>query len=207
LLTVIWVVSITNAYNFVDSMDGLATGLAGLAAGFFMLVTYDSNQVLLSSFSACLLGICAGIFYYTSIPARYFLGDSGAQFLGFMLGGLAIAYNPFGFLPSQSWFIPFLLAGVPLFDGVLVIVSRLRRGKPIYRSGLDHTYHRLKAMGMHPNRAVVTMHFTAILLGCVAFIALSLPPVFANIVFLACVLAGLICLFYFEKGFSENIND
>jgi UDP-GlcNAc:undecaprenyl-phosphate GlcNAc-1-phosphate transferase len=204
-VTVLWIVAVTNAYNFVDSMDGLATGLAGIAAAFFMLVALDSGQLTISAFSAVLMGILVGIFYFTAPPARFFLGDSGAQLLGFILGALAIVYNPLGFLPAQSWYIPVMLVGVPLFDMGLVVVSRLRRGKPIYLSGLDHTYHRLIGLGLHPNRAVLTMHFASIMLGSLAFIALSLPPLWANIVFSACFVTGLACLVFLEKWFNQTL--
>jgi UDP-GlcNAc:undecaprenyl-phosphate GlcNAc-1-phosphate transferase len=199
LITYLWMVGITNAFNFVDSMDGLATGLGILAAGFFMLVTYDSEQIGLSLFSAILVGASLGSFYYTASPAKFFLGDSGAQFMGFVLAGLAIEYTPLGFLRTQSWFVPILLVGVPIFDTTLVVVSRLRRGKPIYRAGRDHTYHRLVKLGMDPNRAVLTMHFVAILLGCLAFIALSLTPILANTIFLTVVALGLAALFYLDS--------
>jgi UDP-GlcNAc:undecaprenyl-phosphate/decaprenyl-phosphate GlcNAc-1-phosphate transferase len=199
LITYLWMIGITNAFNFVDSMDGLATGLGILAAGFFMLVTYDSEQIGLSLFSAILVGACMGSFYYTASPAKFFLGDSGAQFLGFILAGLAIEYSPLGFLRTQSWFVPILLVGVPIFDTSLVVVSRLRRRKPVYRAGLDHTYHRLVKLGLNSNRAVLTMHFVAILLGCLAFIALSLPPMVANTIFLTVVVFGIALLFYLDR--------
>lgn len=199
LITYIWMVGITNAFNFVDSMDGLATGLAILTAGFFMLVTYDSGQIGLSLFSAILVGACLGAFYYNNSPAKFFLGDSGAQFIGFVIAGLAIEYTPLGFLRTQSWFVPILLVGVPIFDTALVVVSRFRRSKPIYRAGLDHTYHRLVKIGLNSNRAVLTMHFIAILLGCLGFIALSLAPILANIIFLAVVALGLALLYYLDS--------
>ena len=189
-ITLVWLVGITNAYNFVDSMDGLATGLAGVAAAFFMLVTFDSDQLSLSLLSAILLGSCIGVFFYNSRPAHFFLGDAGAQWLGFVLAALAIVYDPVGFLRTQSWFIPVLLVGVPVFDTTLVVVSRLRRGLPIYLARADHTYHRLVAFGMHSNRAVLLMHMIALLLGCLAFITLSLPPLLANSIYFFCMLSG-----------------
>ncbi|HEX7974133.1 MAG TPA: MraY family glycosyltransferase, partial [Anaerolineales bacterium] len=134
ILTVLWVVGVTNAYNFVDSMDGLADGLAGLAFAFFMLATIDSQQYYLSLFSTILLGACIGSFYFNSSPARYFIGDSGSQFLGFILAAIGIAYNPVGFSRFASWYVPILLMGVPLFDATLVIISRLLRGRPIYKA-------------------------------------------------------------------------
>jgi UDP-GlcNAc:undecaprenyl-phosphate GlcNAc-1-phosphate transferase len=199
VITVLWMVGITNAYNFVDSMDGLANGLACLAAAFFMLVTFDSGQGELSVFSALLFGACVGVYYFTFPPARFFLGDSGAQMLGFLLAGLAIAYTPLGFLRTQSWYIPILLMGVPIFDTTLIVVSRLRRSKPIYRAGQDHTYHRLVKLGLDSNRAALTMQFVAGFLGCLAFITLSLPPLAANIVFFACLIGGFLGIIFLDS--------
>jgi len=204
LITIFWIVGVTNAFNFVDSMDGLASGLASITAGFFVLVAFDSGQMTLSSFSAALLGVCGVVYFFTTMPAYLFLGDSGAQFLGFVLGAVAIAYNPVGFLPTQSWYIPVMLVGVPLFDTALVVITRIRRGKPIYQSGLDHTYHRLVAIGMHPNRAVATMHFTAVMLGCLAFIMLSFKPIWANLVFSSVVIAGITILVIFDRWNLQN---
>lgn len=198
LLTVIWVVGITNAYNFVDSMDGLAVGLGSQAAAFFMLVTSDSGQSDLSLLSAILLGACVGCFYYNALPARFFLGDSGSQFLGFLLAGLAIAYNPPGFEQAQSWYIPILLMGIPIFDITLVVFSRLRHKRPIYKASRDHTYHRLVKLGMSSNRAVLSMHISALLLGCLAFVGLGLPPLLANVMFLAIMLLGVVALLTLE---------
>jgi UDP-GlcNAc:undecaprenyl-phosphate GlcNAc-1-phosphate transferase len=190
IITIAWVVGITNAFNFVDSMDGLAIGLAEIAAAFFMLVTIDSGQLELSMISTILVGVCLGAFFYNATPAIFFLGDSGAQYLGFILAALGIAYNPLGFERLASWYVPILLVGVPIFDMSLVVFSRMRRKKPIYQANLDHTYHRLLILGMKSNRAVLSMHMVAILLGCLAFIALPLPPLIANVIFGAVLLTG-----------------
>ena len=198
-VTFFWVIGITNAFNFVDSMDGLSSGLAGLAAAFFMLATYDSGQIYLSLFSAVIVGVCMGAYFYNTTPAHFFLGDSGAQWLGFSLASLAIAYNPEGFLRSQSWYLPILLVAVPIFDTTLVVFSRLRRGKPVYQANMDHTYHRLVAFGMNRNRAVLLMHVVALLLGCLAFIALEMPPVWANVAFGTCLLAGVATLAWMDS--------
>ena len=198
-ITLLWVVGITNAYNFVDSMDGLAIGLGAQAAAFFMLVTFDSGQADLSQLSAILLGACIGCFFYNASPARFFMGDSGSQFLGFLLAALAIAYNPPGFEQLASWYVPIMLMGVPIFDITLVVYSRLRHRYPIYKASRDHSYHRLVSLGMSSNRAVLTMHITAILLGCLAFVALGLPPLTANLIFAAAFSAGAAALFLLES--------
>jgi UDP-GlcNAc:undecaprenyl-phosphate/decaprenyl-phosphate GlcNAc-1-phosphate transferase len=193
-ITILWMVGVTNAFNFTDSMDGLAVGLAGVAAAFFMLITVDSRQYFLSLFSTILLGASFGVFYWNASPAKIFLGDAGSQWIGFVLAGLAIAYNPLGFSRLASWYVPILLLAVPIFDTTLVVFSRLRRKKPIYKAALDHTYHRLVRLGMSPNRAVLTMHFTAILTGSLAMIALPLNPWIANGIFAGILLAGIVIL-------------
>lgn len=198
-LTLIWVIGITNAFNLVDSMDGLVVGLAAIASAFFMLVTVDAHQTSLSLLSASILGSAIGMLYFNALPARTFLGDSGAQFLGFVLAALAIAYTPPGLPQPSSWFVPILLLSVPIFDTSLVIVSRLKQKKAVYQAGLDHTYHRLVNLGWPSARAVLTMQLAAIVSGCLAFVALPLPPLLANIIFVAALLTGLIILLWLEK--------
>jgi len=114
-LTLLWVIGLTNAFNFVDSMDGLALGLAGIASAFFMLVTMDSMQPDLAILSAAVLGACVGTFLYNAMPARTFLGDSGSQLLGFLLSAIGIAYTPAqaGLPQGLTWFTPILVLGIP----------------------------------------------------------------------------------------------
>jgi UDP-GlcNAc:undecaprenyl-phosphate/decaprenyl-phosphate GlcNAc-1-phosphate transferase len=198
-LTLIWIIGITNAFNFVDSMDGLAIGIAGIAAAFFMLVTIDASEPALSILSATLLGSSIGMLYFNTLPAYTFLGDSGAQFLGFTLAAMGIAYTPPGLPQPSSWFVPILLLGIPIFDTSLVVISRLKHRKAFYQAGLDHTYHRLVNLGLPSSRAVLTMHLAAIVSGCLAFMALPLPPLWANVIFGTVLLVGLLILLWLEK--------
>lgn len=192
-LTLLWVIGMVNAFNFVDSMDGLALGLSGIAAAFFMLVTIDSAQPVLAVLSAALLGAAVGGFLYNASPARLFLGDSGAQLLGFLLAALGIAYIPAraGLPQGVSWFTPILVLGVPVFDISLVVLLRLIRRQPVYRAGNDHTYHRLLRLGLDPIRSVLLMHLAAVILGLIAFIALDASVLVANLIFAGVVLAGI----------------
>ncbi|GAB4495027.1 MAG: MraY family glycosyltransferase [Anaerolineales bacterium] len=203
--TLFWMVGLTNAFNFVDSMDGLAVGLAMNTALFFALFTFDAAQLDFARLSLILLGACAALYALNSAPAVFFLGDSGAQTLGFWLAALAIVYSPQGANQSSSWFVPLLLLGVPLFDTTLVVVSRWRRGLPVYRASRDHTYHRLIARRVAPTRAVLTMHGAAVLLGALAAICLGLPPFAANLILLGVVLLGALTLLWLEIGYrGEN---
>lgn len=200
IVTWFWVVGITNSFNLTDSMDGLSVGLSSWALAFFTLATFDSGQVTLSLFSALLLGICLGITYFNRPPAKLFLGDSGAQTLGFFLAAIGMLYTPVGAYQTSSWFVPILLVGVPIFDTSMVFFSRLRRRKAFYKSSRDHTYHRLVKRGMDSGRAVMTMHLAALILECVAFVSVSLEPLWANGVFGGCILAGVILFFVLDRG-------
>jgi UDP-GlcNAc:undecaprenyl-phosphate GlcNAc-1-phosphate transferase len=202
-LTFLWVIGITNALNFVDSTDGLAVGLVAIASTFFLLVTIDAGQPFLSLLSTILLGICLGLLFFNVSPAQTFLGDSGSQFLGFILAALAIAYTPPGLPQPSSWFVPILLLSVPIFDTALVVITRVKQNRPVYQAGLDHTYHRLIGLGMPPSRAVMTMHLASILCGCLAFIALPLPPLRANLIFVIAIVAGFFILTWFTSKVSK----
>jgi UDP-GlcNAc:undecaprenyl-phosphate/decaprenyl-phosphate GlcNAc-1-phosphate transferase len=199
VLTVLWVLGVTNAFNFIDSMDGLAVGIGGIAAAFFMLMSLEAGQTLLAVQFALILGICAGLYFFNSPPALFFIGDSGAQTLGFVLAVLAILYTPQGAEQSSSWLVPVVVLALPIFDTALVIVSRLRRGRHVYLANLDHTYHRLVAFGLNSNRAVLAMQFAALFLGCLAFIALYLPPIWANMIFFLCLAAAVSLIIYFDS--------
>ena len=198
--TFLWVIGITNAFNLVDSMDGLAAGLGGITAVFLIIGTYYVGQDTLALLGTILLGGCVGVYYFNQSPSRLFLGDSGAQLLGFILAALALVYIPPGQVQASSWFVPILLFSIPIFDTTLVTVSRLRRNSPIYKAGRDHTYHRFVAWGMSPQRSVTTIHLVAILIDCLAFVALSLPPVWANILFGSILLSGGLCVLWLDFG-------
>jgi UDP-GlcNAc:undecaprenyl-phosphate GlcNAc-1-phosphate transferase len=199
MLTILWVVGITNAFNFVDSMDGLAVGLGAMSAAFFVLLTLEAEQTVLVQHSVLILGVCIGLYLYNSPPAMLFLGDSGAQFLGFILAVLAIAYRSRSAFQASSWFVPVILFSVPIFDTLLIIISRLRRGRPIYAASQDHTYHRLSHLLGSSSRAVLVMQTGALLLCCLAILGLNQPPGIANIIYLTILVVGASALIFLEK--------
>ena len=199
LITLFWVVGVTNAFNFIDSMDGLAVGVSGIAVAFLILVTLGSTQTSLLQLLTLIIGTCVGLFFYNMMPARFFLGDSGAQTLGFLLAAVGILFTPKDFPQASSWFLPILILGVPIFDTSLVVFSRWRRGLPVYRAGHDHTYHRLAALGLDSTHAVAVMHISAIILGCIAFIALNLAPIYSNLLFGIVLAAGLAAFLFLDR--------
>jgi UDP-GlcNAc:undecaprenyl-phosphate GlcNAc-1-phosphate transferase len=197
-ITIFWLVAMTNAYNFVDSMDGLALGIAVITSIFLAFTSLFSGQLNLALFMVFLAGACYGLYYFNSFPARLFMGDSGALSLGFLLSATSLLYNSKVFPQPSSWFVPIMILGVPIFDVVLVIISRFRRGRPIYQADRGHTYHRLVAIGVQPNQAVIILHIMSLLLGCLAFIAMNLPPVISNAIFIGTILAGVGLIVYLD---------
>ena len=198
-LTLFWLIGVTNAMNMIDSMDGIAIGLSGITFLFFILITSLSGQVYLTEISIVLLGITVGLYFYNVTPARLFLGDSGSQALGFLIAAIAMEYAPVGLNPFSSWFVPILLVGIPIFDTTLVVYSRMRRGFPIYKANLDHTYHRLISLGLDERRAVLSIHMTAILLSLVAFVTFILIPVVANIIFGLILATGIVAIILLDR--------
>ncbi len=198
-LTLFWVVFITNAYNLVDSADGLMIGLASWAEGFFIIAAMDSGQHDMAIYCSILLGASLALGFFNSYPAFLFMGDSGAQMIGFLLSAIAIIYTPAKLLQKNTWFLPILLLGVPIFDSTLVIISRWRKGQHFYHSGTDHTYHRLIKMGLSTHQASAFMHLVSFALQSLAFLAISQSVIEANTIFFIVVICGIEAIIFFEK--------
>jgi UDP-GlcNAc:undecaprenyl-phosphate GlcNAc-1-phosphate transferase len=203
-ITLFWIVGITNAMNLIDSMDGIVVGTSSLAVAFMILVTLGTTQESLLRLLTLMLGIGLGLYLFNTPPARLFLGDSGAQTIGFLLAAVSIIFTPAGHPQASSWFLPILILGVPIFDVTLVVFSRMRRRLPPHRGGLDHTYHRLVKLGLDSNRAVVLIHLATIILGCLAFLALRLEPFYANLIFLSICLTGAIIIICLDRHRDEQ---
>lgn len=201
-LTVFWMVMLTNAFNFIDSFDGLAIGLGGLSTAFFLIVSVAGGQVELALFCAIILGVAIALYFFNSHPARLFLGDSGAQALGFILAAIAIIYQPKAVNQLSSWFVPILIFGVPLFDFFLVILSRLRRKKWIHKAAKDHIYHRLTKMGVPLDRAVLLLHVSSVVLSIIGFLCLNLEVKLANTIFVFILALGVGTIVFLERKFS-----
>jgi UDP-GlcNAc:undecaprenyl-phosphate GlcNAc-1-phosphate transferase len=199
LITVFWLVGITNALNMIDSMDGIAAGLGVIAFACFWAAAALAGQEAVAFWSAVLLGICAGLYYWNGIASRFFLGDSGAQTLGFLLAAFGMMYNPLNRSPESSWIVPILLLGVPIFDTTLVVLSRLKRRQPVGSGRRDHTYHRFIALGLAPKAAVWTVHVMSLILSALAFFTFYLPPSYALAFFGAVVIIGMVFLLWLER--------
>ena len=181
LVTAIWVIYITNSFNLLDNMDGLATGVAVIASAFFLLGAVLNGQYLVGSLSAALLGACLGFLYFNFNPARIFMGDAGSLFIGFVMAAVGIKVRFPDNVDYVTWMVPVLVLGLPIFDTALVVVSRLRRRQPIWQGGRDHVSHRLAARGWSTRKVVTVLYVVAAFVGAVAVMISILRPMPAYI--------------------------
>ncbi|MBN1316612.1 MAG: undecaprenyl/decaprenyl-phosphate alpha-N-acetylglucosaminyl 1-phosphate transferase [Anaerolineales bacterium] len=169
LLTILWVVGISNAINLLDNMDGLASGISAVASAYFMVIAAMNGQYLVSSLAAAVFGACLGFLVFNSQPASIFMGDAGSLFLGFTLAVIGIKLRFPNNVNVVTWMAPVLVMGVPIFDTTLVMISRIRRKvNPFTTAGKDHTSHRLVNTGMTTKEAVYTLYLVGCMLGLMA---------------------------------------
>ncbi len=164
-VTVFWVVAITNALNLLDNLDGLSSGVAGIAAAAFFAIAFFEGEYLVGAFALAVAGASLGFLRHNFPPAKIFLGDAGTQMLGFLLAALGLKLDLVGPGPVVRAAIPMLILAVPIFDTVLVMLSRSTRGLPISKGGTDHSSHRLIRVGFSP-RAVASLTYAAQLTCC-----------------------------------------
>src|SRR6201998_1803189 len=155
-LTLVWVVGITAFFIILDHMDGLCAGVASMAALFFAIFALESGQFLVSIMAAAVLGAAAGFLRWNFKPAKIFMGDGGAMFLGFLMAPLALKLRFEHAANLAAWLSPVLILGATIFDTTLVTISRSRRGLlPFTSPGKDHSAHRLANLGLGQRGAVL----------------------------------------------------
>lgn len=170
LITVVWVVGVTNAMNLLDNMDGLSAGVATIAASSFCLIAAVNGQFLVAALSAATAGCAAGFLRHNFHPAKIYMGDAGSLFLGFLLATLAVRLQLTDVPRTVAVFVPVLVLGVALFDTALVTVARLRHGRSPMQGGRDHMSHRLVWIGLPVPISVGLIYGMAASLGFLAFL-------------------------------------
>ena len=158
VITIAWIVVITNSFNLLDNMDAAAGSIATVIAGAIAVTALVEGQVLVGGLAVVIASACLAFLIYNWHPARIFMGDAGSLFLGFMLAVISLKLRmpvPHG----ASIVAVVLLVGPAVFDTTLVVISRVTHGRPVYIGGTDHTSHRLLLLGV-PKVAV-----TAVLVG------------------------------------------
>src|SRR6201988_2955347 len=171
-LPIFWLIGITNAINLLDNMDGLASGIAVIAAGFLALSFVTTGQFVEALMLVAFAGVLLGFLVFNANPASIFMGDCGSMFVGFFIASSALVIVSGGrsrsFLPVLA--VPILVLFIPIFDTTFVTVIRKLSGRAASQGGRDHTSHRLVALGMSERHAVWMLYGFAALSGLLAIV-------------------------------------
>jgi UDP-GlcNAc:undecaprenyl-phosphate GlcNAc-1-phosphate transferase len=185
ILTVLWFVGVTNAFNLLDNMDGLAAGLAAISSMTVFAVAGTNGQFLVAGLAVALAGCTVGFLRLNFHPARIYMGDSGSLFIGFLVAYLGIKLR-FEGGRLVSALVPIFACSAAVFDTSLVVISRIRAGRNPFQGGQDHVSHRLVKLGLSVPAAVCTIYLGATGVGILSFAISRLEPVSALL------LAGLV---------------
>ena len=176
VLTCVWVIGITNAFNFFDGMDGLAAGIAVCACLIFFAIACERHQDQLALLAVTAIGSCIGFLLYNSKPAKIFLGDAGSTSLGFFIASIAVMGSWSERIPVVSLSVPVLVLGVLIFDMLYTTLDRVGTGrvKSVYEwmeyTDTDHLHHRLVALGFTEKQTVLFIYLLTLLLGISALV-------------------------------------
>jgi UDP-GlcNAc:undecaprenyl-phosphate GlcNAc-1-phosphate transferase len=168
-VSIFWIVGITNSINFFDNLDGGAAGTVAIASFFLFLIANSEGQILVSALAIVVCGSTAGFLLWNKSPAKIYMGDAGALFLGIIMGVLTIRLDP-GVTPKYlSLSIPVALLAIPILDTTVAVSSRLYRGISPFTGGRDHLSHRLMRIGMHRKYAAITLWAASGVYGLLAY--------------------------------------
>lgn len=171
VVTILWVVAITNMLNFLDGVDGLAAGIASISATTLLFVSLLTENQSVGFYAVALIGVCLAFLRHNFHPARIFMGDAGSTFLGFTLAAIAVD----GALKSATFvsvIVPVLALGVPIFDTLFVIIRRLKEKRPIYQADKSHTFHTLMRSGLNQVQTVSFMYLLGICFSLASIVVL-----------------------------------
>lgn len=163
----LWLVGITNAFNLLDNMDGLAAGTAAVASGAFFFIAIMNDQQNGALFAIGLAGAMVGFLRSNFHPATIYMGDAGSLFIGFLMAYLGLKMRT-SVTEIPQLFAPVVVLGVAVLDTTIVVVSRARRGVSPFTGGQDHLSHRLRRLGLSVRRAVTTLLIGSVALGVLA---------------------------------------
>jgi len=185
LVSVVWILGITNAFNLLDNIDGLAAGVAAVASAAFFCIAVINDQPYSALLAIGVAGAMLGFLRSNFHPATIYMGDAGSLFIGFMMAYLGLKMRT-TVSEIPQLFAPVVVLGVAVLDTLMVVISRVRRGVSPFTGGQDHLSHRLRRLGLSVRRAVTTLLIASLALGVLA-IGLSEAPASVGYWFLAAV--------------------
>jgi len=200
-LTLFWIVGVTNSFNLLDNIDGLAVGIAAIASLmlFSSALIFSNNP--LGIIGLVLSGAALGFLPYNFHPAKIFMGDSGSMFLGYSLAVISIT----GITRHLSnllitMIVPVLILSVPIFDTIFVMIARRLQGRSIFEGGKDHTSHRLVTLGLSQRKTVLLLYGVSIIFGLIAILYSRLNWFVISVI----AFLGIVILFFFGLFLSET---
>ena len=188
-VTVIWIVAITNAVNLIDGLDGLACGVSTIGSMSMLVIALVVREGDVAILMAALAGACLGFLPYNLNPAKIFMGDTGATFLGYILAVVSIQ-GMFKMYNIISFVVPFLMLGLPIFDTSFAFIRRIAHGQSPMHPDRSHVHHRLIDMGFTQKQAVAVLYVISAILGLSAVVLTTSGPIKAILLLLALCLAG-----------------
>jgi len=204
-LTVVWVVGITASFSILDHMDGLCAGVAAMASIFVVMLAYLNGQTIVTILAAATLGAATGFLRWNFKPAKIFMGDSGAMFLGFLMATLALKLRFQHSTNLAAWLSPVLILSATIFDTTLVTISRSRRGLlPFATPGKDHSAHRLANLGFGQRGAVLAMYFAGAVCGTAGVLVTCLSTSKAALLGVCVLAAMLVAIAWLERAPYER---
>ncbi|MEW6356647.1 MAG: MraY family glycosyltransferase [Planctomycetota bacterium] len=206
IITIGWIVGITNAFNFLDNMDGLSAGTALILSCIFFVVAVQTGQFFVAALLLAIIGATAAFLVFNFPPAKIFMGDTGALFIGYMLAVAAVVFT--FYVEGSPLFpicVPLLVFCVPIFDAISVIAIRLREGRSPFQADTKHFSHRLVALGMTPRQAVLTIYLVTFATGVTATLLYRTTTVGALIILIQ-VLAVMVVIVLLQKAAGGKAN-
>jgi UDP-GlcNAc:undecaprenyl-phosphate GlcNAc-1-phosphate transferase len=205
-ITLVWLVGITNSVNLLDHADGLAAGVSAIAAGVFAVINLLYANYAVAFISAALAGAALGFLVFNFNPASLFMGDSGSNMLGFMLGVIAVlgVYTPEGSIRELAVFTPLLVLAIPIVDTLFVLFYRKRRKLPLLSPDRNHLAHRLMRIGLTHRESVIIVYLIGLLMGVLALLLPTLNLLQAVLVFVHATGVIVLFAFFIHKGESRK---
>jgi len=197
-VTVIWIVAITNAVNLIDGLDGLAAGVASISSVCLLVIALMVSESNIAILTACIAGACFGFLPYNFNPASIFMGDSGSNFLGFLLACISIE-GLFKGYAVISFAVPLLLLALPIFDTSVAILRRIKNKKPVMQPDRGHLHHKLVDMGFSQKQAVLILYIISAILGLSAIVLTGFGAIRAIVLLCIALLAMLISIYFFRE--------
>ena len=206
-ITIIWIVAITNAVNFIDGLDGLAVGVSAISTASLIVIALMVAEVNIAIILCALFGACLGFIPYNFNPAKIFMGDTGATFLGYILATLSVT-GLFKMYAIISFAVPFLILGVPIFDICFAVLRRVAHGQSPMHADRSHIHHRLIDMGLNQKQAVATLYVISAILGLSAVVLTTSGEGRAMLLFLVlCIVAVVAARVVFPKEVKEELHE